>query len=83
VTRHPTPGTVDPPAPSNQQIYQLFGTYLMMKGPEVVEMDPGVHNEKFWLWLKDAGIESHGNRCTIVMAMAGMLSRLICVPSAY
>jgi hypothetical protein len=35
--------------------YQLFGKYLMLKGPNV---DPIEHAEKMWYWLKNRGINS-------------------------
>jgi hypothetical protein len=55
-----------------------------MKGPDENSMDPGVHNEKFWLWLKDIGISAH--RSSIVVAIAEKMSRVfpeIYDPAAY
>jgi hypothetical protein len=51
--------------------YQLFGKYLMLKGPgdgDEIEVDPLEHAEKFWYYLKNAGIKSH--RSAIVKAIA-------------
>lgn len=49
--------------------YQLFGQYLMLKGEENDSMiDSFEHNERFWFFLKQAGITSH--RSAIVKALA-------------
>jgi hypothetical protein len=54
--------------------WMLFGKYLMLKGPD--EEEEGVlkevsildHNERFWHYLKDTGINAH--RSAIVRAIA-------------
>eukprot|EP00536_Pseudo-nitzschia_multiseries_P005384 jgi/Psemu1/285735/fgenesh1_pg.101_\ len=52
--------------------YQLFGKFLMLKGPghdeDEIEVDSIEHMEKFWHWLKNRGISSH--RSAIVKAIA-------------
>mmetsp|Transcript_20106 Transcript_20106/g.36335 ORF Transcript_20106/g.36335 Transcript_20106/m.36335 type:complete len:131 (-) Transcript_20106:298-690(-) len=51
--------------------YQLFGKYLMLKGPgegSENQVSTMVHAEKFWQWLKNRGISSH--RSAIVKAIA-------------
>ena len=52
--------------------YQLFGKFLMLKGPghseDEIEIDSMEHMEKFWHWLKNRGISSH--RSAIVKAIA-------------
>jgi hypothetical protein len=52
--------------------YQLFGKFLMLKGPgnaagqiEIASME---HMEKFWYWLKNRCINAH--RSAIVRAIA-------------
>jgi hypothetical protein len=45
--------------------YQLFGKYLMLKGPNV---EPVEHAEKMWYWLKNRGINSY--RSGIVRCIA-------------
>jgi hypothetical protein len=57
----------------NDQItntYQLFGMYLMLRGPDTDEykVESVFHNEKFWQWLKFKGISAH--RSAIVKAIA-------------
>jgi hypothetical protein len=52
--------------------YQLFGKYLMLKGPG--EIDAVEHAERFWYWLKNRGIHSH--RSAIVRAVSS-LKRLL------
>lgn len=47
--------------------YQLFGKFLMLKGPG--NIDPTEHTEQFWWWLKNRGINSH--RSAIVRAVSG------------
>jgi len=49
--------------------YQLVGTYLSLKGPEDEEheVSVGALNQKFWFFLKSAGIKSH--RSAIVLAV--------------
>lgn len=51
--------------------YQLFGKFLMLKGPgdePEIEVTPVEHAEKFWYHLKNLGITSH--RSAIVKAIA-------------
>jgi hypothetical protein len=50
--------------------YQLFGKYLMLKGPDVAghKVDSLEHNEKFWYFLKGSGVTAH--RSAIVKAIA-------------
>ena len=52
--------------------YQLFGQFLMMKGPgpsdDAIEVDPIEHTEAFWYWLQNIGIKAH--RSAIVKAIA-------------
>ena len=50
--------------------YQLFGKYLMLKGPDVDghKVESFEHCEKFWQFLKNRGISSH--RSAIVKAIA-------------
>jgi hypothetical protein len=50
--------------------YQLFGKYLMLKGPDSDEhsVDCVEHSEKFWHFLKSIGIVAH--RSAIVKAIA-------------
>ena len=50
--------------------YQLFGQYLMLKGPDTEDkkVTTSELNHKFWFWLKMKGIKSH--RSAIVMAVA-------------
>ncbi|CAB9510873.1 expressed unknown protein [Seminavis robusta] len=50
--------------------YQLFGKYLMLKGPDKNgnKVEPLEHNEKFWWFLKNIGITAH--RSAIVKAIA-------------
>mmetsp|Transcript_50086 Transcript_50086/g.55944 ORF Transcript_50086/g.55944 Transcript_50086/m.55944 type:complete len:131 (+) Transcript_50086:79-471(+) len=51
--------------------YQLFGKFLMLKGPGNdggIEIDSHEHTEKFWYWLKNRGITAH--RSAIVLAIA-------------
>lgn len=52
--------------------YQLFGKFLMLKGPGhtegEIEIDSFEHTERFWHWLKNRGISSH--RSAIVRAIA-------------
>jgi hypothetical protein len=50
--------------------FQLFGKYLMLKGPDVEghKVQSLEHNEKFWYFLKGAGISAH--RSAIVKAIA-------------
>ena len=49
--------------------HQLIGQYLLLKGPEDDEHEVSVEalNQKFWFWLKSAGIKSH--RSAIVLAI--------------
>lgn len=51
--------------------YQLFGKFLMLKGPGhdgEIQVEPIEHTEKFWQYLKNRGISSH--RSAIVRAIA-------------
>ena len=50
--------------------YQLFGKYLMLKGPDTQEhqVECIEHAEKFWHFLKAIGIVSH--RSAIVKAIS-------------
>ena len=52
--------------------YQLFGKFLMLKGPghseDEIEIESMEHMEKFWHWLKNRGITAH--RSAIVRAIA-------------
>lgn len=50
--------------------YQLFGKYLMLKGPDTDahKVESVEHCEKFWQYLKSRGISSH--RSAIVKAIS-------------
>ena len=51
--------------------YQLFGKFLMLKGPNNPDgtmVEPIEHTQKFWEYLKNRGIASH--RSAIVKAVA-------------
>lgn len=51
--------------------YQLFGKFLMLKGPghgDEIMVQPIEHTQKFWEFLKNRGIASH--RSAIVRAIA-------------
>jgi hypothetical protein len=50
--------------------YQLFGKYLMLKGPDVDDrkVESVEHSEKFWQYLKSRGITAH--RSAVVRAVA-------------
>jgi len=55
--------------------HMLIGKYLMMKGPDTVDeagnmrrVDTVEHNDRFWYFLKDCGINAH--RSAIVRAIA-------------
>jgi hypothetical protein len=50
--------------------YQLFGKYLMLKGPDSDDhiVESVEHSEKFWQYLKSRGIVAH--RSAIVKAVA-------------
>jgi hypothetical protein len=50
--------------------YQLFGKYLLLKGPDLKghKVQSMEHNEKFWYFLKSTGIVVH--RSAIVKAIA-------------
>jgi hypothetical protein len=60
----------DEGADSITNTYQLFGKYLMLKGPDVdgQKVEPMEHCEKFFQFLKNRGISSH--RSAIVKAIA-------------
>jgi hypothetical protein len=56
----------------------------MMKGPDKASIRPEVHNEKFWIWLKNIGISAH--RSSIVVAIGEKMSMVfpdIYDPSVY
>jgi hypothetical protein len=51
--------------------YQLFGKFLMLRGPGrdgEIQVSSAEHTEKFWYWLKNRGISAH--RSAIVKAVA-------------
>lgn len=50
--------------------YQLFGKFLMLKGPDTDgrKVEPFEHTEKFWYFLKNKGITAH--RSAVVRAIA-------------
>lgn len=51
--------------------YQLFGKFLMLKGPghgDEIMVESVEHTQKFWEFLKNRGISSH--RSAIVKAIA-------------
>lgn len=50
--------------------YQLFGKYLMLKGPDSDDhkVESFEHSDKFWEYLKTRGIAAH--RSAIVRAVA-------------
>lgn len=50
--------------------YQLFGKFLMLRGPDSEDhkVESMEHTEKFWQWLKAKGITAH--RSAIVRAVA-------------
>jgi hypothetical protein len=51
--------------------YQLFGKFLMLKGPGhegEIMVEPMEHTQKFWEFLKNRGISSH--RSAVVRAIA-------------
>ena len=51
--------------------YQLFGKFLMLKGPghdDEIMVDTFEHTQKFWEYLKNRGITAH--RSAIVKAIA-------------
>lgn len=51
--------------------FQLFGKFLMLKGPghgDEIMVEPIEHTQKFWEFLKNRGITSH--RSAIVKAIA-------------
>lgn len=54
--------------------YQLFGKFLMLKGPETEDekCTPVMHADKFWYWLQERGITAH--RSAIVRAVCEKLS---------
>eukprot|EP00543_Licmophora_paradoxa_P011793 CAMPEP_0202477180 /NCGR_PEP_ID=MMETSP1360-20130828/93809_1 /ASSEMBLY_ACC=CAM_ASM_000848 /TAXON_ID=515479 /ORGANISM="Licmophora paradoxa, Strain CCMP2313" /LENGTH=113 /DNA_ID=CAMNT_0049104417 /DNA_START=119 /DNA_END=460 /DNA_ORIENTATION=+ len=57
----------DPPITNT---YQLFGKFLMLKGPDSDERKVTCleHTERFWYYLKQRGITAH--RSAIVKAIA-------------
>ena len=50
--------------------YQLFGKFLMLKGPDDDDhkVEPMEHTQKFWEFLKNRGVSAH--RSAIVKAIA-------------
>lgn len=51
--------------------FQLFGKFLMLKGPghgEEIMVEPVEHTQKFWEYLKNRGIAAH--RSAVVRAIA-------------
>jgi hypothetical protein len=67
------PAAVKKLAAGDEQItncYQLFGKFLMLRGPDSEErvVENMEHTEKFWQWLKQKGISAH--RSAIVRAIA-------------
>jgi hypothetical protein len=67
------PAAISKLAESDDQItntYQLFGKYLMLKGPDTEDhtVECIEHSEKFWHYLKSLGISAH--RSAIVKAIA-------------
>jgi hypothetical protein len=61
----------DDPADCITNTYQLFGKFLMLKGPGTNgknDVEPVVHTEKFWCWLQNRGIASY--RSAIVRAVS-------------
>jgi hypothetical protein len=55
-------------------VYQLFGKYLSLKGPDEPNDEVSVEelNGKFWFWLKSKRIVSH--RSAIVLAVNSKVS---------
>ena len=49
--------------------YQLFGKYLMLRGPDTPDdpVDVDTTNQKFWYWLKLKGVSAY--RSAIVLAV--------------
>ena len=60
----------DDPAEQITNTFQLFGKFLMLKGPdsEDNQVEPVEHTQKFWYFLKNRGITAH--RSAIVKAIA-------------
>jgi hypothetical protein len=61
----------DDPADSITNTFQLFGKFLMLKGPGHSGSNcvtPMEHTDKFWVWLQNRGISSH--RSAIVRAVS-------------
>lgn len=73
-------GSLDEPITN---FYMLLGHYLKLKGPDTFNKETGevetvdimVHNDKFWLFLKEAGITAH--RSAIVKAVAMKANSLL------
>jgi len=59
--------------------WMLFGKYLSMKGPdifhdgEVQTVSPAEHQDRFWQFLKAAGIQAH--RSAIVKAVGEKINQ--------
>ena len=69
-----------PAAEAITNTWQLFGKYLMLKGPDTLDangnmviVDCETHNNKFWKFLQDKGINAH--RSAIIMAVALKVSQ--------
>jgi hypothetical protein len=63
--------TMDGEFESITNTYQLFGKFLMLRGPGKdgkLEVSSQEHTERFWWWLKARGIKVH--RSAIVKAIA-------------
>lgn len=63
--------TAEDPADQITNTYQLFGKFLMLRGPGRggdIQVSSAEHTERFWYWLKNRGISAH--RSAIVKAIA-------------
>jgi hypothetical protein len=60
----------DDPAEQITNTFQLFGKFLMLKGPDTEDnkVEPIEHTQKFWYFLKNRGVQAH--RSAIVKAIA-------------
>lgn len=68
----------------NDQItntYQLFGKFLMLKGPDTdgEKVECMEHCEKFWYWLQSKGVTAH--RSAVVKAVAQKINGIM--PGVY
>ena len=52
--------------------YQLFGKYLMLKGPD---MSPMEHTERFWYWLKNRGVNAHRSAIVRAVSLIGAVAQ--------